>query len=397
MAGRKTMRGAPWLAVVLVGVLLVPMATAELTSRIELVDRGTLSDTDLGITVGSVSPNGQDVLVGGLNGYARLLSADEADDRAMDVELVTGRNTTVNDIAWHPRGNTALLVGDDGMAMRYDTYDHSITYVNGTFTVLGYELTSVVWRPGGDFAYVAAATGEVWKFAEHTGFELLDNLGVSRITDISCHRNYNVCVMATVDEGMAIIDEGHAVGWLTQTAAQTWVGVDCASPILNECVGFASGLTSSVVRINTIDPRQSTVEDPGRITLPSGEYVSVSRGHDGTSLVHLAPLGLVRNTPMSGEAFTVLVPGDAANWDEIIAGRGLAVVWENSQHRGFMITDFGNIVEFSPATEEVEMNIMDVLVLGAVSISVPGVILGLIYMNSPWMQRKYREWRFRKK
>ena len=376
---------------------MMPVATAELTSRIELVDRGTLNDTDLGITVGSVSPDGQDVLLGGLNGYARLLSADEADDRAMDVELVTGRNSTVNDVAWHPRGNTALLVGDDGMAMRYDTYDHSITYVNGTFTVLGYELTSVVWRPSGDFAYVAAATGEVWKFAEHTGFELLDNLGVSRVTDIACHRNYNVCVMATVDEGMAIIDEGRAVGWLTQTAAQTWVGVDCASPILNECVGFASGLTSSVVRINTIEPRQSTIEDPGRITLPSGEYVSVSRGHDGTSLVHLAPLGLVRNTPMSGEAFTVLVPGDAANWDEIIAGRGLAVVWETSQHRGFIITDFGNIIEFSPATEEVDMNIMDVLVLGAVSISVPGVILGLIYMNSPWMQRKYREWRFRKK
>ena len=40
---------------------------------------------------------------------------------------------------------------------------------------------------------------------------------------------------------------------------------------------------------------------------------------------------------------------------------------------------------------------MDVLVLGAVAVSVPGVILGLIYMNSPWMQRKYRELRFGKK
>jgi hypothetical protein len=62
-----------------------------------------------------------------------------------------------------------------------------------------------------------------------------------------------------------------------------------------------------------------------------------------------------------------------------------------------MITDFGNIIEFSPAVEEVEMNIMDVLVLGAVAVSVPGVILGLIYMNSPWLQRKYKEFRFGKK
>ena len=40
--------------------------------------------------------------------------------------------------------NTALLVGDDGMAMRYDTYDHSITYVNGTFSVLGFDLSGQV-------------------------------------------------------------------------------------------------------------------------------------------------------------------------------------------------------------------------------------------------------------
>ena len=81
----------------------------------------------------------------------------------------------------------------------------------------------------------------------------------------------------------------------------------------------------------------------------------------------------------------------------MVAGRGLAVVWETTRHHGFIITDFGNIIEFSPAVEEVETSIMDVLVLGAVAVSVPGVIIGLIYMNSPWMQRKYREWRFGKK
>lgn len=391
------MRGIPWLAVGLVVLLTMPVATADILSRIELEDAGTLADSDLGITVGVVSPDGQDLLVGGMNGYARLLSADEADNRALDVELVTGRNSTVQDIAWHPRGNTALLVGDDGMAMRYDTYDHSITYVNGTFGVLGFDLTSVVWRPAGDFAYVASSTGEVWKFAEHTGFERLDNLGQSAITDLACHRNYNVCVLASVDEGMAVIDEAHAVGWLAQTASETWVGVDCSSGILNECVGFASGLTSKVIRINTLEARQSTVEAGIPWDLPSGEFVDVARGDDSTSLVHLAPLGLVRYTPMTGEAFTVLVPEDAADWDPVLAGRGLAVVWENTRHNGFMITDFGNIIKFSPAVEEVEMNIMDVLVLGAVAISVPGVILGLIYMNSPWLQRKYREFRFGKK
>lgn len=395
--GRNTMRGQTWLACGLLLVLLAPVASAELLSRVDLEDVGALGESDLGITVGAVSPDGMDVLVGGMNGFARLLSADDAGNRGMDVELVTGRNSTVRDVAWHPRGNTALLVGDEGMAMRYDTYDHSITYVNGTFSVLGHDLTAVVWRPAGDFAYVASSEGRVWKFAEHTGFEPLENTGQSRITGLSCHRNYNVCFLSTVDEGLAVIDEGHALGWLTQTASMTWIGVDCSSPVLNECVGFASGLETKVIRINTLEARQSTVESSVPWDLPTGEFIDVSRGDDGTSLIHLAPLGLVRYSPLSGEAFSVLLPEDVASWDPVVGGRGLAVVWENTRHNGYIITDYGNIIKFTPAVEEVDMNIMDVLVLGAVAISVPGVILGLIYMNSPWLQRKYRELRFGKK
>ena len=75
--------------------------------------------------------DGEDILVAGMNGYARLLSAEDAGNRALDIELVTGRSSTIQDIAWHPRGNTAIMVGDGGFAMRYDSYDHSVTYVNG--------------------------------------------------------------------------------------------------------------------------------------------------------------------------------------------------------------------------------------------------------------------------
>ena len=82
------MRGTGWVALGMVLVMMLPLASADLTSRVELEHQGTLSDTDLGITVGAISPSGEDVLIGGLNGYARLLSASQADDRSMDVELV---------------------------------------------------------------------------------------------------------------------------------------------------------------------------------------------------------------------------------------------------------------------------------------------------------------------
>jgi hypothetical protein len=386
------------MALVLTGLMFTPFVNAEeFVTRVALTDQGALGEADLGIRAGAVSPDGNDVLVVGMEGFARLISADEAGDREMDVELITGRNVTINDVAWHPRGNTALLVGEGGLAMRYDSYDHSVTYVNGTFSVLGYELTSVVWRPSGDFAYVAAADGSVWKFAEHTGFERLENLGQSRITDLTCHRNRNMCFIASLDEGMALIDGDHSIRWIGQTSAQTWVGIDCSNPVLNECVGFASGLLSRSIKINTLNPHQTTVGDAMQIALPSGEHTDVSPGHDGTALVHLAPLGIVRHDASTNSAFTVLMPEDAAEWDAAIGGRGMAVVWETGYLRGFFITEFGNVVGFVPATEEVEATIMDVLVLGAVAVSVPGVILGLIYMNSPWLQRKYREVRFGKK
>jgi hypothetical protein len=385
-------------AVVFVMLLLAPLAMAEeLVTRVTLQDAGALAEVDLGITTGAVSPDGQDVLVAGQHGFARLLSAEEAENRELDVELVTGRNSTIQDISWHPRGNTALLVGDAGFAMRYDSDDHSITYVNGTFSVLGHDLTTVTWRSAGDFAYVGASDGSVWKFAEHTGFERLENLGNTPVVDITCHRNYNVCFIASKDEGIAVIDGDHTVSWMGQTSGQTWVSIDCSNPGLNECMGFASGLKVRVIQINTISPRQSTVGGLDGIPLPTGEQTDVSRGHDGTGLIHLAPLGLVRYDALAERVFTVLLPEDAAAWDATIAGRSLEVVWETGYHRGYFITGFGNVVSFSPATEDVEMGIMDVLVLGAVAVSVPGVILGLIYMNSPWLQRKYTELRFGKK
>jgi len=377
---------------------LIPTVSAEAVTRIKLSDAGVLGETDLGIKVGEVSPDGASVLIAGAQGYARLLSATGADDRSKDIELLTGRTSTVQDVAWHPRGNTALMMGDEGLALRYDTYDHGITFVNDSFSVMGYDLSAVDWRSGGDYAYVGSEDGMLWKFAEHIGFQSLNSTSTSRITDISCHPNpnYNVCFASSLEDGIAVIDRDHKLTWMSGTTTETWVGVECSDSALNECVAFASGLRSKALRINTIDASQSYGEPTLMFDLSSGEQTDVTVGHGGTSLVHMAPFSLIRHEPQTSEAFTVLMAEDAAEWDSVIAGRTMSVVWENGMHEGFMVTEFGNIIAFSPLLEEVDGNIMTVLVLGAVAVSVPGVILGLVYMNSPWLQRKYKAWRFPK-
>ena len=71
------MRGKAWFASGLVALLLTSLASAELVSRVQLEDAGSLGDSDIGLKTGAVSPNGDDILVAGMNGYARLLSAED--------------------------------------------------------------------------------------------------------------------------------------------------------------------------------------------------------------------------------------------------------------------------------------------------------------------------------
>ena len=77
--------------------MLVPSVPAETESVIELKLEDTLEDNDLGIHAGAVSPDGLRVLIAGEEGYARLLSAENAGDRGEDIELNSGRSQAFQD------------------------------------------------------------------------------------------------------------------------------------------------------------------------------------------------------------------------------------------------------------------------------------------------------------
>ncbi len=378
--------------------MLVPSVPAEPESLIQLKLEDTLEDQDIGINTGAVSPDGLTVLIAGEDGYARLLSAPNAGDRSGDIELNSGRSQSFNDVAWHPRGNTALMAGDVGMAMRYSAEDYSIGPVNGSGAVFGLDLTTVEWRPAGDYAYFGAVDGSIWQFSEGTGLVALEGSGNSEVTDISCHRQENICIATTLSNGMAVIDQTHAITFLSGSSSQTWIGVDCADPTLNECVGFASGLKTQAIRLDLVDASKSTTENLMQYGSLSGDFTAVSRGHDGSTLIHMAPFATVRQQPQISEAFAQIIAEDAVDWDPVVAGRSISVVWENEHREGFIITSFGNIVSFSPDVGvEVDNSLMTLAVLAAVVVAVPGTILGLIYMNSKTMQRWYMNWRNRSK
>ena len=384
-------------SVIIVAILLLPMVIAEPNSVIQIRSSTSLDDIDIGINTGAVSPDGNNVILVGKDGYVHRISAINPMDRSQDIELNAGATRDFQDVAWHPRGNTALITGDNGMTLRYDTYDHSISNVNGSSTVNGLDLTSVAWRTSGDYAYFGAIDGSVWKFSEGSGFESIDNYGMSSpVSDIACHRTNNVCVVVTQSDGVYVIGKDHHVTKMGDTKDYTWMAVDCADPTLSECVAFASGLITKAIHLNFEDSSLSYGKPSMMLTTLEGDIIGVSRGSDASTLIHLAPFGTVKQRPITSEAYAQIIYSDVEEWDAVVSGRAIEFTWETSSLNGFIITGYGNIISFEPLQEEGDDSMLFKALGVAVLIAVPGTIFGLIFMSSTFYQRMYSEGKLRK-
>ena len=382
-------------AFVLLAILLLPIASAEIVSTVDLTNHGGIEDIDLGINAAKISPSGTTVILVGAEGYAHIISAEDAERRENDIELNSGRNAGFNDVAWHPQGQTALLVGDQGMVLRYAVSDHSLTNVNGSMALIGENVSSIDWRSGGDFAYVASDSGRIWRFQEGTGFIEIENSQSSSITDVECHPSNNICLVSSLDDGIGIIDRDHTLTWLGGTTIGTWIAIDCADPTLNECVALGSGLSSKVIEINAANAGASTTRITQQFGATTGDITGVSTAVDGTSIIHLAPFGTIRHVMDEDEAYGMIVTEELTDTNADIAGKTIVAAWETEYQTGYILTSFGEIIEFETKEEEVESSLLLVLLMGAIIIAVPGSIIGLIFMNSTYLQKKYKEWRMK--
>ena len=386
------MRRKCFMALTMLILLTFPQVMAE-GKNVELTLENSVSNTDVGVAKALVSPDDYSVLIVGTEGYAHLISAKNPGDRNLDITLESGRVNDLNDISWHPRGDSALIAGDLGTALRYEKINHGITMVNGTGNIIGQNLSVVEWRNSGDYAYFGSESGEIWRFSEGTGFNSLGNVVNSKITDISCHIIYDICVVSTLADGVGVIGQNHNLSWISTTKANTWISVDCADSQLNECMAYASGLRMMPILLNTADPTKSSGGDIVEYPTLEGDFIGVSRGFGSTSIIKCAPASTIRYNPFDDFAKLKISSQQFSEWDAVVANRQLVYVWESDFNQGFMLTTNGNLISYEPIAVEIDNSIMTSLVLIAVAISVPGVVIGLIYMNSPYLQKKYLNFR----
>ena len=376
-------------------VLFAPLVTA---SEVGFGKENSLEMQGLNIRAGGVSPGGSNILLVGDDGFVHMISASNPGERNNDQAIDSSRSARFNDVSWHPNGETALIAGDLGAALRYSLSDNRIEAVNGAGIVGSIELSSTSWRAGGDLAFFGAKNGNIYSFNEGEGMIQLVNTKSSQITDIACHLEQNICVVSSLNDGLAVIDRTREITWLDGTSDDTWVAVDCPDREYIKCAGFASGRRHVSIVLDIQDASQSTTGKIMQLEEGTTDFISTSRGHDGTSLIHLAPMESVRYKLDVDEVFMHIESSKITSFDPEIAGQRIALMWETSEDDGWLITNEGFIVDIYPTASRESLGILETVTFAAVAISVPGVILGLIFMNSPYLQRKYRQLRgFEKK
>jgi hypothetical protein len=376
-------------------VLFAPLVSA---SEVGFSNENSLEMQGLNIRAGEVSPAGSNILLVGDDGFVHLISASNPGERNNDQTIDSSRSARFNDVSWHPNGETALIAGDLGAALRYSLSDNRIEAVNGAGIVGSIELISTSWRAGGDLAFFGAKNGNIYSFNEGEGMTQLLNTKSSQITDIACHLEQNICIVSSLSDGLAVIDRTREITWLDGTSDDTWVAVDCPDGDYIKCTGFASGRRHVSIVLDIQDASQSTTGKIMQLEEGSTDFISTSRGHDGTSLIHLAPMESVRYKLDVDEVFMHIESSKITSHDPEIAGQRIALMWEIGEDDGWLITNEGLIVNIYPTASRESLGILETVTFAAVAISVPGVILGLIFMNSPYLQRKYRQLRgFEKK
>jgi len=362
---------------------------------VELENPIWIAEHDLGLeTLAAGGETSQKILIAGADGYALLLDGSNPNEQ---IELAPPTNNTIRAIDWHPRGKTALLVGDDGTMLRYKASNYAVNTVSGSIQLHNLDMAAVAWNAAGSNAYLGGEGGHIWSYYEGEGgqgvFQMLNGTKSSHITGIACQPEEHLCVVTTQSDGVAIIDSNsnHELIWIG-AEDRYWRGVNCEEPVFNRCVAIGDGKAIGMIGLNIQLPETSTVFTK-LITTIGGEFTHIHTRSPSETLITMAPFQVMAWDLSNHDAYEWVEYGDVVNHSSALAGERLIGSWGSTDdsNRGFLVTSYGAIIGFHPPAEtSVWTDSLISYVLGiVVFIAVPGSVLGLIFMNSETLQKMY--------
>ena len=364
-----------------------PLVVAQSVVTMESVV--ILDEGDLGIEGATVSPDGKSILAHGSESAIFVIDSETPRNNSK-VDFIGSE--TLMDASFHPSGNTALLVGGEGLVLRFISTNNTIENAGGASTFGSTELKAISWNGDGSWAYIGGEDGWIWRFRslDEGGVEAipLENRGESDVNAISCLRGYNICIVSSSVDGIGVINQEHELFWIGGYG-NPWVDVTCPSSTTMECVVISSDLTIARIRMDIEDPSKTTIYDNDIVQLQGFEGImtGIDIQKDGNSLISLAPFGLIEHDLGESKSFHWLDNSDASDFDTSISGQRIVSTWGTGAFDGWIITDSGTIVSFTTVTQSEGGGMLEIwigiIILGGTTL----MIVSLLTSSSPRLSR----------
>ena len=374
--------------------LLFILVSVQAESIVESDTRITISEEP--IFLNALDSNYEESLAVGDDGVVFAIPNSNPEE-SQKLESITDQD--LNAVDFHPAGN-AFIVGDSGRILRYDFQDKRLSNVSGIGLVEISTLTAVAWNTNGAWAYISADSGRIWRFRSLVdGGEMhaLENTRDSPVTSIDCHPIIRLCVVSTELDGIGIIDDNHEITWLGGSAVM-WNDIECDQGNIPVCVAVGSNRNIATIRLDDSAQGESIL-DAVVLSDLSGEFTKICGHSENRMMIATIPFGLIDHRPDSEESFPWYDHVDAANQQLDVASRPITCSWSTSETEGWILNSRGDAINFVPI--EIEDPLLTSLAGYALAVvvvvSVPGIVLGLIFMNSPKMQASYNRWRRKRK
>ena len=365
-------------------VFLSPIVSSE--SAVELDSIIHLSENDLAIKGIAENPEEDKILIYAEGGYASIISSKNPDSQVL---LAASDNQTMRDADWHPGGGTALLVGDEGMILRYAADDFSLTQAGEKMNFGQTDLNSVAWNTAGSWAYVGGDDGWLWRIrAQGDGgldTHLIEGRGEGDITDIDCHDDVMLCVISSVTDGIGIIDRNHILTWIGGSF-YPWTSVICPSNYYLSCVSVSSSQEIGIIQLHSTNAIESELS-VSTVKGIEGQFTHLSHQDGARSLIIVAPFALLEHDVSKNATYPWLENKDAQEFNVEISGERIIGTWNNGEDSGWLITSRGTVIEFHSTEEGSEIGVILGGVVGfLIPLTIGMLILTLVYTASPRLQ-----------
>jgi len=361
-----------------------------LVSQIEVSAEGKLSNQALKLTNWDMSNSEEELLMVGELGNIWLIPADNPKD---GIKISNSFDEDLYDVSWHPGGQSAFIVGDNGTLLRYT--NGAIEKPSEHVTLYGESMRAIDWVPSGQVAYLGGENGTLYSYYNNT----LTNLNIpwdDEISGIACHVQEDFCVVISRSDGIGLIDRDgnfHEIGLV----GRVWIDAICSEGVSDRCVIIGGGRAIAIFQYDRIYPQNSKMlEYPGGSKISyvsefSGEFRSLTTGHNNQIFIQVVPFGIVEFSVESMQSFAWLIPEDVSSASVELSATTPLVSWEERLRDGWIISTDGSISQMSG--KQLSGDVMGYVLVALVAVSVPGAILGLIYMSSDTLQSKYLNWR----